>query len=175
MRQKGFTLIELMIVIAIIGILSMFALMMYQDYAKRVYISEGLSLSMPAKTAITESFSDRGEWVFDNASAGLPSGANIRGQAISGIFVSGGPAAFPSITASSSMVSNVHIFYNQKVDSRASSIPTQPANGSTTGDNAIVIAPVAASIKGSVQWACVRHGNNILKKWLPANCRSEIP
>ncbi|MGO2339347.1 MAG: pilin [Psychrobacter sp.] len=52
--QKGFTLIELMIVIAIIGILAAIALPAYQDYTKRAKVSEGLSLAASAKTAVAE-------------------------------------------------------------------------------------------------------------------------
>ncbi|WP_155240129.1 pilin, partial [Kingella kingae] len=52
--QKGFTLIELMIVIAIIGILAAIALPAYQDYTARAQVSEGFSLAGGAKSALTE-------------------------------------------------------------------------------------------------------------------------
>lgn len=58
--QKGFTLIELMIVVAIIGILAAVALPAYQDYTIRAKITEGLSLASSAKTAITETFNSKG-------------------------------------------------------------------------------------------------------------------
>ncbi len=60
MMQKGFTLIELMIVVAIIGILAAVALPAYQDYTIRAKVSEGLVLSDGLKTAITESFQSKG-------------------------------------------------------------------------------------------------------------------
>ncbi len=60
--QQGFTLIELMIVVAIIGILAAIAIPAYQDYTIRAQISEGLTLSAGAKTAVSEYFMDRGVW-----------------------------------------------------------------------------------------------------------------
>ncbi len=60
--QKGFTLIELMIVIAIIGILASFAIPAYQDYLARAQIAEGVTLSGAGKTPLSEYYSDKGIW-----------------------------------------------------------------------------------------------------------------
>ena len=57
--QQGFTLIELMIVVAIIGILAAIAIPAYQDYTIRAQVSEGLNLAGAAKSAVSETFSDR--------------------------------------------------------------------------------------------------------------------
>ena len=70
-EQQGFTLIELMIVVAIIGILASLALSAYQNYTIRAQVSEGLILSTSIKTAVAEHIMDRGDWPANNAEAGL--------------------------------------------------------------------------------------------------------
>ena len=60
--QKGFTLIELMIVVAIVGILAAVAIPAYQDYTVRAQVSEGLSLASAAKAAVVESYGSNGAW-----------------------------------------------------------------------------------------------------------------
>ncbi len=67
--QKGFTLIELMIVVAIIGILAAVALPAYQDYTIRAQIAEGPSLTGGLKTAINDFYAAKGSWPADNAEA----------------------------------------------------------------------------------------------------------
>ena len=69
--QKGFTLIELMIVIAIIGILAAIALPAYQDYVARSQMSEAMNLAGGQKSAVTEYHSNKGEWPSTNTLAGI--------------------------------------------------------------------------------------------------------
>ncbi len=79
-EQHGFTLIELMIVVAIIGILAAIAIPAYQDYTIRAQVSEGLNLSAGAKAAVSEYFMDRGIWPTDNTEAGLADKHDIIGN-----------------------------------------------------------------------------------------------
>ena len=79
-RQAGFTLIELMIVIAIIGILMAYAIPAYQDYTIRAKLGEGIAMSAAAKVAVSEYYISEGALPTSNASAGLAgtiSGDNV--------------------------------------------------------------------------------------------------
>lgn len=79
-EMQGFTLIELMIVLAIIGILASIAIPAYQDYTIRAQVAEGLSLSNSAKATLSEHYTNWGGWPADNAEAGLSDAAAIIGS-----------------------------------------------------------------------------------------------
>jgi type IV pilus assembly protein PilA len=87
--EQGFTLIELMIVVAIIGILAAIAVPMYLDYSVRTQIAEGLNLAASAKSAVTEFYQDRGVFPTDNIEAGLSIPADIRGKYVQSVSVAG--------------------------------------------------------------------------------------
>jgi type IV pilus assembly protein PilA len=140
--QQGFTLIELMIVVAIIGILAAVALPAYQDYTKRTHVAEGLGLASAAKTAVTEFFSSQGRFPKSNASAGLATDTSLKGNAVTSVGVDTSGNGIITIT------------YNDKV-----------SNGVT-----LLLSPITAT--GSVQWKCKVGGKSpIDPKWVPSNCR----
>ncbi len=87
--QRGFTLIELMVVVAIVGILSAMAIPAYQGYSIRAQVSEGLILSGPVKTAVTSFYEQWGTFPADNAEAALESPTDYSGQYVESISVDG--------------------------------------------------------------------------------------
>tara|TARA_R110002095_G_scaffold9359_5_gene14737 strand:+ start:42742 stop:43158 length:417 start_codon:yes stop_codon:yes gene_type:complete len=105
--QQGFTLIELMIVVAIIGILAAVAIPSYQDYTKRAHVSEGFGLAGAAKTSISEYYASEGTWPTDNATAGLASATSISGNAVTSVTVA---------------TNTITILYNTKVNSAAQNV-----------------------------------------------------
>ena len=140
--QQGFTLIELMIVVAIIGILAAIAIPAYQDYTIRSQVSEGMTLGSGMKTAISEFFQQNGHFPTTNTSAGLASAGSIVGQYVTGVTTNGG-----LITAT----------YGNKANSK---VATQTLSIS------------AITHTGSIEWACKAGASNgVDPKYLPSSCR----
>jgi type IV pilus assembly protein PilA len=141
--QKGFTLIELMIVVAIIAILAAIAIPAYQDYLVRSQVSEGAVLTDGAKTAVAEFYSNKGTLPSNNTSAGLASAASITGSYVSSVTVAAG-----------------------KITAEFSETAPQKANHAIDGLT-FVLSPVTST--GTTSWTC--SGGTVPAKYLPSSCR----
>lgn len=88
-KEQGFTLIELMIVVAIIGILAAVALPAYQNYTNRAKVTEALSVAAAAKLAVAETFTSNGALPTTNTEAGLPTATDMNGTDVLSVAVGG--------------------------------------------------------------------------------------
>ncbi|EMT0111212.1 pilin [Neisseria gonorrhoeae] len=160
--QKGFTLIELMIVIAIVGILAAVALPAYQDYTARAQVSEAILLAEGQKSAVTEYYLNNGKWPANNGDAGVASSSSIKGKYVQKVEVNNG------VVTATMASSNV----NKEIQGKRLSLWAKREDGSVkwfcgqpvTRDN------VAADNDDVTD---DKNNNGIDTKHLPSTCRDE--
>ncbi len=144
-NQQGFTLIELMIVVAIIAILAAIAIPLYLNYTAQAEGSEALSLSAAAQTDIVAYYSQNGSWPTNNAAAGAATAINIYGKYVQSVTITNGviAALFKSTTGVAT-----------------------PLHGKT-----ITLSPSATG--GSIVWKCKVAGT-AMYKYVPTTCRNTL-
>lgn len=126
--NNGFTLIELMIVVAIIGILAAIAIPAYQDYTIRAKVSEGIAFADFAKTTVSEYYISNNAWPSSNASAGMPS--PVTGNYVSDLQVSAsGGVSVITVSFSSAAASGLQIVLTPSVISSSAVSWTCSGNG----------------------------------------------
>ena len=139
--QKGFTLIELMIVVAIIGILAAVAIPAYQDYTARAQVTEAMNLMGGLKTTVTEIYTTEGAFTnADSGSNGIPTDTDVKGDNVEKVSVADG--VITGTMASSGVASEIQ--------------------GKT-----LVLSPVTNA--GSIDWSC--KVGTIAAQYVPSECR----
>ncbi|HGG9611259.1 TPA: pilin [Neisseria meningitidis] len=156
--QKGFTLIELMIVIAIVGILAAVALPAYQDYTARAQVSEAILLAEGQKSAVTEYYLNHGIWPANNSSAGVASSTDIKGKYVQKVEVKNGVV---TATMASSGVNN-------EIKGKKLSLWAKRQDGSVKW---FCGQPVARDKADSATEVTADGNDNINTKHLPSTCR----
>jgi len=153
--QKGFTLIELMIVVAIIGILAAIAIPAYKTYSVRAQVSEGLGFADAAKVAVTEKYTSDGVWPVDNATAGLDVATNIHSKYVS------------SVTVGASGV--ITVKFGNDVDTAATGLTVNFTPAISTNNDVSWVCQAHALTGATVVTAAV--AGSLPAKYLPAVCR----
>lgn len=139
--QKGFTLIELMIVIAVIGVLSVLALAAYQEYQIRAQVSEALGLAAGLKNTVAEYHSNHGSFPTDNGQAGAPQPLSINGRYVTRVTIVNG-------AIQAALGKDIH---------------------AKVWGQVIELSP--SFVGGSFDWDCDTAGTTVQQKFLPSACR----
>lgn len=139
--QKGFTLIELMITVAIVGILAAVALPAYQNYTIRAQVSEGFVLSGGVQTAVVESFAQKGSFPADLDAVGIDSAKPPKGKYTKSVNMADGV---------------ITVTYGADANTKIT-------------DGTVVLTPEDDG-QGNVHWKCTTDGTLVTKAYVPTSC-----
>ncbi|MBH6135711.1 pilin [Neisseria meningitidis] len=159
--QKGFTLIELMIVIAIVGILAAVALPAYQDYTARAQVSEAILLAEGQKSAVTEYYLNHGTWPSNNSDAGVATSTDIKGKYVEKVEVAKG------VITATMLSSGV----NKEIQGKKLSLWAKRQDGSVKWFCGQPVTRAANAKAANADDVAADGTNKIDTKHLPSTCR----